>query len=62
MGWKIWDSNSGKRKTFFSCPECPDWLRGPPSLLFNGYCVRQWCTTSRECSVQLDKGCKSELS
>ena len=27
----------GKCKRFFSSPKCPDRLRGPPSLQFNGY-------------------------
>jgi len=28
---------SVQKKIFFSFPKRPDWLRGPPSLLFSGY-------------------------
>ena len=31
-----WGSISNRDK-IFSSPKCPDWLWGPPSLLFNGY-------------------------
>jgi len=30
-------SNLSRGKRFFSSPKCPDWLWGPPSLLFNGH-------------------------
>jgi len=35
-GWTVWGSNSGGGKIFCTCP---DWLWGPPSLLYNGYQV-----------------------
>ena len=33
----IWDLNPGRGKRFFSFTNCPDWLWGPPILLFSGY-------------------------
>jgi len=36
----IQGSIPGRGKRFFSSPTRPDWLWGPPSLLFNGY--RWW--------------------
>jgi hypothetical protein len=35
--WTVWGSNPHSGKKFFSSPKRPDWLWGPPSLLFNGY-------------------------
>jgi hypothetical protein len=40
--FKIWLGNGqgsilGRSKRFFSTPQHPDWLWGPPNLLFNGY-------------------------
>ena len=35
MRWTIQDSNPSRGKRFLSPPKCPDWLRGPPSLLFS---------------------------
>jgi hypothetical protein len=32
-----WGSNPGLGKRFFSSPQCPDMLWGPPSLLSKGY-------------------------
>ena len=34
-GWSVIRIPVGER--FFCFPKCPDWLWGPPSLLFNGY-------------------------
>jgi hypothetical protein len=36
-GWMAGVQFPTEVKRFFSSPECPDWLWGPPSLLFNGY-------------------------
>jgi len=30
--------NHGRDKKVLSSLKCPDWLWGPPSLLFSGYC------------------------
>jgi hypothetical protein len=37
MGYRLddWGSTLGRDKIFFSSPQHPDWLWGPPSLLFN---------------------------
>jgi hypothetical protein len=29
--------SSAETKEFFLWPLCPDWLWGPPSILYNGY-------------------------
>jgi len=33
----VWGFNPGKNKRLSSFSKCPDWLWGPPNLLFNGY-------------------------
>jgi hypothetical protein len=35
--WAGWGLIPRRGKRFFSSPQCPDWLWGPPSLLYNGY-------------------------
>jgi hypothetical protein len=37
MGFKVWGSNPGKEKIFFSYPNHPNKARGPKNLLFNEY-------------------------
>jgi len=36
-GWKTRGWTHGRGKRCLSSPNTPDWLQGPPSLLFNGY-------------------------
>jgi len=36
MGWTVQGSNPGRGQRLFSSPNHPDWLWGPPSLLFSG--------------------------
>ena len=42
IGWMVRGSNPYRGKGFFSSPKHPDWLWGPPSLLFNGYWGFLW--------------------
>jgi hypothetical protein len=37
MGFKVWGSNPGTEKIFFSYPDHSKKAWGPQSLLFNGY-------------------------
>jgi hypothetical protein len=36
-GCMVSGSNDSRGKIFFSSPQCPDWLWGPPSSLLNAY-------------------------
>jgi len=36
MDWTVWGSNPGGGEIFHACP---DWPRGSPNLLYNGYWV-----------------------
>jgi len=37
VDWMVCSLIPGKERRFFSFPKCPDYVRSPSSLLFNGY-------------------------
>jgi hypothetical protein len=40
MEWTTWESrfNSKQKKRFLSSPKHSDWLKGPSSFIYDGYC------------------------
>jgi len=62
MGWKVWGLNPSWAKGFLISPQCPDWLQGPPCLIFNWHWGSFPGVNQPRCAVNWSPPCCAEVN